>query len=390
MNYYLSEELNDIKEICAEIGEKYIIPIRALLDEENRFPREIVKAMSDAGLHGIYISEEYGGSAEMFGGGSMALCIATEELSKACGGIALSFAANALGAMPIMIFGSEEQKKKYLPDLASGAKLAAFALTESDAGSDAGGVRTKAIKDGDYYVLNGTKQWITNGGEAQIYTVIALTDPSRGARGLSAFIVEDGTPGFSYGKKEDKMGIRASATRELIFEDCRIPEENLISREGYGFIVAMKTLNRSRPGVAAQAIGIAQGALEEAAKYASERKQFGQRIDSFQGIQFMLADMATQIEAARALTYSVARMIDAGEKKYDKESAMAKVFASDVAMKVTTDAVQILGGYGYMKEYPVEKMMRDAKITQIYEGTNQIQRSVIASALIKETAARGK
>ncbi len=390
MNYYLSEELNDIKEICAGIAEKHIIPVRALLDEENRFPREIVNAMSDAGLHGIYISEEYGGSAEMFGGGSMALCIATEELSKACGGIALSFAANALGAMPIMIFCSEEQKKKYLPDLASGAKLAAFALTESDAGSDAGGVRTKAIKDGDHYVLNGTKQWITNGGEAQIYTVIALTDSSRGARGLSAFIVEDGTPGFSYGKKEDKMGIRASATRELIFEDCRIPAENLIAKEGYGFIVAMKTLNRSRPGVAAQAIGIAQGALDEAARYASERKQFGQRIDSFQGIQFMLADMDTQIEAARALTYSVARMIDAGEKKYDKESAMAKVFASDVAMKVTTDAVQILGGYGYMKEYPVEKMMRDAKITQIYEGTNQIQRSVIASALIKETAARRK
>ncbi len=390
MNYYLSEELNDIKEICAGIAEKHIIPVRALLDEENRFSREIVNAMSDAGLHGIYISEEYGGSSEMFGGGSMALCIATEELSKACGGIALSFAANALGAMPIMIFGSEEQKKKYLPDLVSGAKLAAFALTEPDAGSDAGGVRTKAIKDGDYYILNGTKQWITNGGEAQIYTVIALTDPSRGARGLSAFIVEDGTPGFSYGKKEDKMGIRASATRELIFEDCRIPAENLIAKEGYGFIVAMKTLNRSRPGVAAQAIGIAQGALDEAARYASERKQFGKRIDSFQGIQFMLADMDTQIEAARALTYSVARMIDAGEKKYDKESAMAKVFASDVAMKVTTDAVQILGGYGYMKEYPVEKMMRDAKITQIYEGTNQIQRSVIASALIKETAARRK
>lgn len=390
MNYYLSEELNDIKELCAEIALKYILPVRAELDEENRFPREIIKVMADSDLCGIYIPEEFGGSAEMFGGGSMALTVATEELSKACGGIAVSYAANALGAMPILISGSEEQKKKYLPDLASGKNLAAFALTESEAGSDAGGVKTKAVKDGDSYVLNGTKQWITNGGEAQIYTVIAQTDPSRGTRGLSAFIVEEGTPGFSYGKKEDKMGIRASSTMELIFEDCRIPAENLIAREGHGFLVAMKTLNKSRPGVAAQALGIAQGALDEAAKYASERVQFGQRIDSFQGIQFMLADMATQVEAARALVYGTSRMIDEGERKYEKESAMAKVFASDVAMKVTTDAVQILGGYGYMKEYPVEKMMRDAKITQIYEGTNQIQRSVIASALIKETAARGK
>ncbi len=390
MNYYLSEELNDIKDLCAEIAVKYIIPVRAELDEENRFPREIIKVMADSDLCGIYIPEAYGGSAEMFGGGSMALAVATEELSKACGGVAVSFAANALGAMPILISGSEEQKKKYLPDLASGKNLAAFALTESEAGSDAGGVKTKAVKDGDSYVLNGTKQWITNGGEAQIYTVIAQTDPSRGARGLTAFIVEEGTPGFSYGKKEDKMGIRASSTMELIFEDCRVPAENIIAREGYGFIVAMKTLNTSRPGVAAQAVGIAQGALDEAAKYASERVQFGQRIDSFQGIQFMLADMATQVEAARALVYCTAKMIDAGERKFEKESAMAKVFASDVAMKVTTDAVQILGGYGYMKEYPVEKMMRDAKITQIYEGTNQIQRSVIASALIKETAAKGK
>ena len=388
MNYYLSEELNDIRDICAEIAEKYIIPVRAELDEENRFPRDIVKVIADSDLCGIYIPEAYGGSAEMFGGGSMALCIATEELSKACSGIAVSYAANALGAMPILLLGSEEQKKEYLPPLASGEKLAAFALTEPEAGSDAGGVKTRAEKDGNSYVLNGTKQWITNGGEAQIYTVIAQTDPSRGARGLSAFIVEEGTEGFSYGKKEDKMGIRASSTMELIFQDCRIPAENLIAREGFGFIVAMKTLDTSRPGVAAQAVGIAQGALDEATKYSSQRKQFGRRINSFQGVQFMLADMATQVEAARALVYSTARMIDEGEKKFEKESAMAKVFASDVAMKVTTDAVQILGGYGYMKEYPVEKMMRDAKITQIYEGTNQIQRSVIASALIKETAAR--
>jgi len=389
VNYYFSEELNDIRELCSEIAEKYIIPVRAQLDVENRFPAEIIRVMAESDLCGIYIPEAYGGSAEVFGGGSLALCVATEELSKACGGIAVSYAANALGAMPILLSGSEEQKQKYLPQLASGEKLAAFALTEPEAGSDAGGVKTRAGREGDFYVLNGTKQWITNGGEAQIYTVIAQTDPSRGARGLSAFIVEDGTPGFSYGKKEDKMGIRASSTRELIFEDCRVPAENLVSREGYGFIVAMKTLDRSRPGVAAQAVGIAQGAFEAAAKYASERVQFGRRIDSFQGIQFMLADMATQIEAARALVYATARMIDAGERKFEKESAMAKVFASDTAMRVTTDAVQIMGGYGYMREYPVEKMMRDAKITQIYEGTNQIQRSVIASAVIKETASGG-
>jgi len=389
MDYFFTDELRDIKELCGEIARKYIVPVRAQLDEENRFPTEIMKVMADGGLLGVYIPEEYGGSAEAFGGGSLALCVSTEELSRACGGVAVSFAANALGAMPILISGTATQKERFLPDLASGAKLAAFALTEPEAGSDAGGVKTKARKDGDAYVLDGTKQWITNGGEAQVYTVIALTDPSRGARGLSAFIVEEGTPGFSYGKKENKMGIRASATRELVFEDCRIPAGNLIDREGAGFLVAMKTLNRSRPGVAAQAVGIAQGALDEAARYAAQRKQFGQRIDSFQAVQFMLADMATQIEAARALTYGVARMIDSGARKYEKESAMAKVFASDVAMRVTTDAVQILGGYGYMKEYPVEKMMRDAKITQIYEGTNQIQRSVIASALIKETAAGG-
>ncbi len=380
MDYMLNEDLLAIKEICIEIGEKYILPIRAELDEENKFPREIMDVMAKSDLFTIYIPEEYGGT-EM---GSMALAVATEELSRYCGGVAVSYAANALGAMPIILMGSEEQKKKYLPQLASGEKLCAFALTESEAGSDAGGVKTRAIKDGDHYILNGTKQWITNGGEAQIYTVIALTDPERGARGASAFIVEEGTPGFSYGKKEDKMGIRASATRELVFEDCRIPAENLISREGYGFMVAMKTLDNSRPGVAAQAVGIAQGALDEALKYAEQRKQFGVKINSFQGLQFMLADMGTQIEAARALTFAAAGLIDSGSKNFNKVSAMAKVFASDVAMKVTVDAVQILGGYGYMKEYPVEKMMRDAKITQIYEGTNQIQRSVIAKAMIKE------
>lgn len=382
MDYFLSDDVKAIRELCAEIAEKHIKPVREELDRENRFPHEIMNVLADSDLFRIYIPEEYEG----LGLGSMSLCVAAEELSRACAGIATSYAANALGAMPILLFGTDGQKRKYLPGLASGKSLAAFGLTEPDAGSDAGGIRTRAVRDGDSYVLNGTKQWITNGGEAKVYTIIAMTDPERGARGASAFIVEDGTPGFTYGKKEDKMGIRASATRELVFEDCRIPAENLISREGTGFMVAMKTLDNSRPGVAAQAVGIAQGALDAALVYASQRKQFGQRIDSFQGIQFMLADMATQVEAARALTYSVARMIDAGVRKFEKEAAMAKVFASDVAMKVTTDAVQIFGGYGYMKEYPVEKMMRDAKITQIYEGTNQIQRNVIASNLIRETA----
>jgi butyryl-CoA dehydrogenase len=386
MDYYLSEDIAAIRELCAEIGRAHIRPVREELDRENRFPHEIMKVIADSDLLRIYIPTEYEG----LGLGATALCVAAEELSRHCAGVATTYAANALGAMPILLHGSDGQKARFLPDLAAGRKLAAFALTEADAGSDAGGIRTRAVRDGDSYVLNGTKQWITNGGEAKVYTVIAMTDPDRGARGSSAFIVEDGTPGFTYGKKEDKLGIRASATRELVFEDCRVPAANLIAREGMGFMVAMKTLDNSRPGVAAQAVGIAQGALDEALLYASQRRQFGQRIDSFQGIQFMLADMATQVEAARALTYAVARMIDSGARKFEKEAAMAKVFASDVAMRVTTDAVQIFGGYGYMREYPVEKMMRDAKITQIYEGTNQIQRSVIASALIRETASRDR
>jgi butyryl-CoA dehydrogenase len=287
-----------------------------------------------------------------------------------------------------LLFGTEEQKQKYVPDIAAGKKLAAFALTEANAGSDASGIQTMAVKDGDYYILNGTKQWITNGGEADVYVVLAVTNRSKGNRGFSAFIVEKDTPGLSFGKKEKKLGIRASATREVIFTDCRIPKENILAKEGMGFIVAMKNFDRTRPGIGAQAVGIAQGALDYAASYAHQRYQFGQPISSFQAIQHMLADMATQTEAARALVYATARMIDAGAKDFSKESSMAKVFASDVAMKVTTDAVQILGGYGYMRDYPVEKMMRDAKITQIYEGTNQIQRNIIALELIKQYAGK--
>jgi alkylation response protein AidB-like acyl-CoA dehydrogenase len=294
-----------------------------------------------------------------------------------------------LGTYPILLFGTEEQKKKYLPDIADGKKLVAFALTEPNAGSDAGGIQTTAVKDGDYYILNGRKQWITNGGEAEIYTVIALTDKSKGARGASAFILEKGTPGFSFGKKENKMVIRASAIRELIFEDCRIPKENILGKEGMGFIVAMKTLDQSRVGVGSQGVGVAQGAFEEAAKFAKQRIQFGQPVISFQAVQHILADMAIQIEAARALVYSVARYIDSGAKDITKASAMAKTFATDVAMKVTVDAVQVMGGSGYMRDYPVEKMMRDAKILQIYEGTNQIQRNVIGQSIIKELTKAG-
>ncbi len=382
MNYFLSEEQQMIKELAAKIADEKIAPVAIKYDEEGIFPHDIVKILADSDLCGVYIPEEYGG----LGGGILEMAIVVEELSRACGGISLSFAGTGLGTFPIILFGNEDQKKKYLPDIAAGKKLAAFGLTEANAGSDAAGIQTTAVLDGDEYVLNGTKQWITNGGEADVYTVVACTNRSKGARGFSAFIVEKGTPGFSFGKKEDKMGIRASCTRELVFEDCRIPKENLLSREGMGFIVAMKTLDRTRPGVAAQALGIAQGAFEDAVKYSKQRVQFDQPISSFQAIQHILADMAIQIEAARALVYQTCRFIDSGAKDFSKESAMCKVFASDTAMKVTVDAVQVLGGYGYMREYPVEKRMRDAKITQIYEGTNQIQRNVIALELIKESS----
>ncbi|MDA3813762.1 MAG: acyl-CoA dehydrogenase family protein [Candidatus Cloacimonetes bacterium] len=380
MDYFLTEEQLEIKEIARKVAEEKIKPVRAKYDEENEFPWEIVEVFKQTDLFAVLIPEEYDGIS----GKVVDIAIITEELSRVCGGIGLSLGGSGLGMYPILISGSEEQKQKYLPKIANGEILAAFALTEANAGSDAGGMETTAVKDGDHYILNGTKQWITNGGEADLYTVFVLTDKSKGARGASCLIVEKGTEGFSFGKKEDKMGIRGSTTRELIFDNCRVPVENLVGREGTGFMVAMKTLDKSRPMVAAQAVGIAQGAYEEAAKYSKQRIQFGKPISAFQGVQFMLADMATQIEAARALVMATARMIDSGAKKYAKESAMCKVFASDVAMKVTTDAVQILGGYGYMKEYPVEKMMRDAKITQIYEGTNQVQRGVIASNLLKE------
>lgn len=382
MDYLLTDEQKMVRELSRKIAEEKIKPVAAKYDQSEEYPWDMIKVIADAGLFGLFIPQEYGG----LGTNVLNLCIATEELSRACGGIAVCYAASALGTFPILLFGNEEQKKKYLPDLASGKKIAAFGITEPEAGSDASATKTAAKKEGDYYILNGLKHFITNGGDAQIYVIIAMTDKSRGARGASAFIVEKDTPGFAFGKKEEKLGIRASSTRELIFTDCKIPKENLLSKEGMGFIVTMKTFDMSRPGVAAQALGIAQGALDVAVKYAKERQQFGKSISTFQGIQWMLADMATQVEAARALVYACAREIDAGAKDVGKDSAMAKLYASDAAMRVTTDAVQVLGGYGYMRDYPVEKFMRDAKITQIYEGTNQIQRNIIALQLIKEMA----
>lgn len=381
MDYLLTESQIMIRDLARKIAVEKIKPVAAQYDESEEFAWPVMKILAESDLFGVYLPEAYGG----LGGGIMDMCLVTEELSRACGGIALGYAGTGLGTLPILLHGSDEQKKKYLPAIASGKRLAAFCITEAEAGSDAGSIKTTARKEGDKYILNGTKQWITNAGEAEIYTVIALTDKAKGVRGASAFIVEKGTKGMEFGKKEKKMGIRASATREVIFTDCEVPAENLISREGMGFIVAMKTLDTSRPGVAAQAVGIAQGALDCALDYSRTRVQFGAPISSFQAVQHMLADMGTQIEAARALTYSVARLVDSGAKSVSKESAMAKLFASDVAMKVAVDAVQIMGGYGYMRDYPAEKFMRDAKITQIYEGTNQIQRNVIAANMIKET-----
>jgi alkylation response protein AidB-like acyl-CoA dehydrogenase len=385
MEYFLTEEQKMMVDLARKVAQEKIKPVREHYDETEEFPWPIAKELASADLCGVYIPAEYGG----FGGGTLDLVLVIEELCKVDGGISLCLAATALGTFPILLGANEEQKKKYLPDIASGKKLAAFGLTEPEAGSDATAMRTTAKKDGDFYVLNGTKCFITNAGEAETYTVFASTNPSRGARGISCFIVEKGTPGFEFGKKEKKMGIRASVTRELIFNNCRIPKENLVGKEGHGLLIAQATLDTSRPGVAAQALGIAAGALEEALTYSRTRIQGGQPISSYQAIQHMLADMATEVEAARCLLYQTARNMDAKlDKRITKESATSKLYCSEVAMRVTTNAVQILGGYGYIREYPVEKMMRDAKITQIYEGTSQIQRNEIALCMIKENASK--
>jgi butyryl-CoA dehydrogenase len=382
VDYLLTEEQRMIQELAAQIAREKIRPVRAQLDESEEFPWEIMKILAQSDLFGLYIPEEYGG----LGGGILENCLAIEKLSEACIGVATSFAASGLGAYPILLYGTEEQKKTYLTEIASGRKLAAFGLTESGAGSDVSGIKTTAVKDGDHYILNGTKQWITNGGESEIYSVLAITDRTKGPRGASFFIVEKGDPGFSFGKKEKKLGIRASATRELVFQDCRIHKSRIIGgREGIGFIIAMKTFDKSRPGIGALGVGLAQGALDISVEYARKRVQFGKPIISYQAIQHKLANMAVKTEASRALIYSVARYLDSGERSdVSKLAAMCKVFAGDVAMEVSTEAVQVLGGYGYMQDYPVEKMMRDAKILQIYEGTNEIQRNIIGQELNKE------
>ena len=369
----------DFRERARHIAETVVRPLAAEMDRDNRYPWPVIEALKKDGLMGVWIPKEYGG----LGGGVLNLCLVVEELSKACGGVGVAYAVNALGSFQIILGGTEEQKRKWLPGIAAGETLLAFGLSEIKSGSDAGSLKTTAVRDGDHYVINGDKKWNTNGGAASLYTVYGVTRPPGGPRGISAIMVEKGTPGFTIGKLEDKMGIRCVPVHEIHFKDCRVPCENLLGGiENIGFRSAMMTLDRARPGVAAQALGLAQGALDLAVNYAREREQFGQPIASFQGIQFMLADMATQVEAARQLVYSAARLVDLGVQNVAKVSAMAKLFASDVAMRVTTDAVQIFGGYGYIKDYPVEKFMRDAKITQIYEGTNQIQRLVIARELL--------
>jgi alkylation response protein AidB-like acyl-CoA dehydrogenase len=381
MDYFLTDQQKEMQRLAREIAEKEIRPVAAQYDRSGDFPWPVVKVMAATDLFRVFIDEAYEGMAGASAIFNMVLV--TEELSRACGGIALSFAGTALGALPIILAGDEAQKRRFLPDIAAGRRLAAFALTEPQAGSDAAAITTTALRDGDGYILNGTKQWVTNGGEADIYCVFALSNPEKGARGASCIVVEKGTPGFEFGKKEDKMGIRASATRELSFQDCRVPVGNRLGREGTGFITAMKTFDVSRPGVAAQAVGIAQGSLDLALAYACSRRQFGSPVSAFQGLRFTLADMAMRVEAARALTYAVARYIDSDPAtRPTLYSAMSKCFASDTAVQVTTDAVQIFGGYGYMRDYPIEKYMRDAKITQIYEGTNQIQRDEMSRALI--------
>ncbi|MCD9100966.1 MULTISPECIES: acyl-CoA dehydrogenase AcdA [Bacillus] len=379
MHFKLSEEHEMIRKMVRDFAKNEVAPTAAERDEEERFDRALFDQMAELGLTGIPWPEEYGG----IGGDYLAYVIAIEELSRVCASTGVTLSAHtSLAGWPIFKFGTEEQKQTFLRPMAEGKKIGAYGLTEPGSGSDAGGMKTIAKRDGDHYVLNGSKIFITNGGIADIYVVFALTDPESKQRGTSAFIVESDTPGFSVGKKESKLGIRSSPTTEIMFEDCRIPVENLLGEEGQGFKIAMQTLDGGRNGIAAQAVGIAQGALDASVEYARERHQFGKPIAAQQGIGFKLADMATDVEAARLLTYQAAWLESEG-LPYGKESAMSKVFAGDAAMKVTTEAVQVFGGYGYTKDYPVERYMRDAKITQIYEGTQEIQRLVISRMLTK-------
>ncbi|MGG5462980.1 acyl-CoA dehydrogenase [Clostridium sp. B9] len=379
MNFQLTREQELVKQMVREFAQNEVKPIAAEIDETERFPMENVKKMAKLGMMGIPFKKEFGGA----GGDTLSYILAVEELSKVCGttGVILS-AHTSLCASLIDQFGTPAQKEKYLTPLAKGEKLGAFGLTEPGAGTDAAGQQTTAVLEGDNYILNGSKIFITNGGVADTFIIFAMTDKSQGTRGISAFIVEKGFPGFSIGKLEDKMGIRASSTTELIMENCIVPKENLIGREGKGFGIAMKTLDGGRIGIAAQALGIAEGAFEEAIAYMKERKQFGRSLSAFQGLQWMVAEMDVKIEAARFLVYKAACLKEEG-KPYSVDAARAKLFAADVAMEVTTKAVQLFGGYGYTKEYPVERMMRDAKITEIYEGTSEVQKMVIAGSILR-------
>jgi alkylation response protein AidB-like acyl-CoA dehydrogenase len=382
--FALSPEHDALRESVRRLADDKIAPHAAKVDQSAQFPTEAHEALVKADLHAIHIPEEYGGA----GGDAIATAIVIEEVARACASSSLIPAVNKLGTVPLLLSASEDLKQRYLPRVASGESMFSYALSEPEAGSDAAAMRTRAIRDGDRYILNGTKRWITNAGVSSFYTVMAVTDPDAGPAGISAFVVEDGDEGFSFGALEHKLGIKGSPTRELYFDNCAIPADRMIGAEGSGFRTALATLDHTRITIAAQALGIAQGALDYASGYVQERQQFGQAIAEFQGIQFMLADMAMKVEAARQLTYAAAARSDramAGTPQPDLTfmSSACKCFASDVAMEVTTDAVQLLGGYGYVSDYPVERMMRDAKITQIYEGTNQIQRVVMARQLLK-------
>jgi len=379
MEFKLTEDQKMVQKLARDFAEKRLAPTVSERDHKEEFSRTLADEMGELGLTGICFPEEYGGS----GGDVMSYILAVEELSKADDGIGITLSATvSLCAWPIYAYGTEEQKQKYLVPLAEGEKLGAFGLTEPNAGTDAAGQQTVAVLDGEDYIINGSKIFITNGGEAETYIIFAMTDKSKGMKGISAFIMEKDMPGFSFGKKEHKMGIHTSLTNELVFQDVRLPKENLLGKVGEGFKIAMSTLDGGRIGVAAQALGIAQAALDHAIKYSKERVQFGQPIAKNQAIAFMMADMATKIDAARLLIYRAAYLKDQG-LPYSKEAAMAKMYASDIAMEVTSDAVQIYGGYGYSREYPVERLMRNAKITQIYEGTNQVQRMVISGAILR-------
>ncbi|KPK95892.1 acyl-CoA dehydrogenase [bacterium SM23_31] len=384
MRELLTDENRDYIERTREVALKSVQPIAAELDKDQTYPWEAVKALQDAGLMGIWIPEEYGGN----GDGVLNLCLVVEELSRICGGVGVAYAVNALGSFPILVGGTEEQKQRWLPDVASGKRLIAFGLSEKDAGSDAGSLQTRAVREGNTYIINGEKKWTTNAVAADIYTIFCVTNPERGSRGISSIVVEKDLAGFTFNKVEDKMGIRCVTVAELHFDNCIVPADYLLGeQEGKGFAHAMMTLDRARPGVAAQALGLAQGAFDLTVDFVRKHNYMDKSLSSEQSIQFALADMATKIEAARQIVYASARALDEGHKNVGKLSAMGKVFATDTAMEVTSMAVDIFGEPGILKNYPIEKFMRDAKITQIYEGTNQIQRLVISRSILREAAA---